>query len=157
MILRDIAEGKPAPLQMAAPEHDRWARSRLLVLGVLALVALSRLLWIGRPTLMRDEAYYWEWSRRLGLGYFDHPPLVALVIRATTALGGASEFAVRVGMVALGVGTVALAYRVGALLERRSSNRPGAHWERFGRPPNAQTGRLRRPNGAVKHSLGASY
>src|SRR3954451_5770997 len=32
-------------------------------------------------------------------------------------------------------------------LERRSSNRPGAQWERFGRPPNAQTGRLRRPNG----------
>jgi dolichol-phosphate mannosyltransferase len=119
VILRDIAEGKAAPLQMAAPEHDRWARSRLPVLGALALVALSRLLWIGRPTLVRDEAYYWEWSRRLGLGYFDHPPLVALVIRATTALGGASEFAARVGMVALGVGTVALAYRMGALLGDR--------------------------------------
>lgn len=119
MILQDIAEGKAVAPQMAAPEHDRWARSRLPVLGALALVALSRLLWIGRPTLVRDEAYYWEWSRRLGLGYFDHPPLVALVIRATTALGGASEFAVRVGMVALGVGTVALAYRVGALLGDR--------------------------------------
>ena len=119
VILRDIAEGKAAPLRMAVPEHDRWARSRLPVLGALALVALSRLLWIGRPTLVRDEAYYWEWSRRLGLGYFDHPPLVALVIRATTALGGTSEFAARVGMVALGVGTVALAYRVGALLGDR--------------------------------------
>lgn len=90
--------------------------SRLLVACALALVAISRLIWIGRPTLLPDEAYYWEWSRRLDFGYFDHPPMVALVIRATTALGGVSEFTVRVGMVALGVGTVALAYRAGRLL-----------------------------------------
>jgi len=31
-----------------------------------------------------DEAYYWMWSRHLDLGYFDHAPLVAYVIRLTT-------------------------------------------------------------------------
>src|SRR5579875_2988824 len=48
--------------------------NRLLVLGALALVALSRLVWINRLPLLPDEAYYWDWSRRLALGYFDHPP-----------------------------------------------------------------------------------
>jgi dolichol-phosphate mannosyltransferase len=105
----------PAPRRLMGGR----ARYSLLVLGALAVVALSRLVWIGRPTLLPDEAYYWEWSRRLDLGYFDHPPLVALVIHATTALAGVSEFAVRVGMVALGVGTVALAYRAGVLLGGR--------------------------------------
>ncbi len=31
-----------------------------------------------------DEAYYWLWSRYLDLGYFDHPPLIAYLIRLTT-------------------------------------------------------------------------
>lgn len=28
-----------------------------------------------------DEAYYWVWSRHLALGYFDHPPMAAWIIR----------------------------------------------------------------------------
>jgi len=41
-----------------------------------------------------DEAYYWLWSRRLAVGYFDHSPLIAYFIRATT-LFSQSELAVR--------------------------------------------------------------
>ena len=33
-----------------------------------------------RFPLVADEAYYLDWSRRLALGYFDHPPMVAWVI-----------------------------------------------------------------------------
>ena len=29
-----------------------------------------------------DEAYYWGYSRRLAWGYFDHPPFIALIIKA---------------------------------------------------------------------------
>ena len=25
-----------------------------------------------------DETYYWLWSKKLALSYFDHPPMVAL-------------------------------------------------------------------------------
>ncbi len=32
--------------------------------------------------LYDDEAYYWAYSRFLDWGYFDHPPFVALIIRA---------------------------------------------------------------------------
>src|ERR1700733_13981693 len=31
--------------------------------------------------LQGDEAYYWMYSRYLDWGYFDHPPMVALLIR----------------------------------------------------------------------------
>ena len=48
-----------------------------------------------------DETYYWEWSRRLAGGYFDHPYGIALSIRAGTALFAAlglepSPLAVRI-------------------------------------------------------------
>ena len=33
-----------------------------------------------------DEAYYWIYSRFLDWGYFDHPPMVALFIRAGDSL-----------------------------------------------------------------------
>jgi len=32
--------------------------------------------------LAHDEAYYWMYSRHLAWGYFDHPPMVALLIKA---------------------------------------------------------------------------
>lgn len=37
----------------------------------------------------KDEAYYWMFSRDLAWGYFDHPPMIALLIRVGTFfLGG---------------------------------------------------------------------
>ena len=36
--------------------------------------------------LIGDEAYYWLWSRRPALGYFDHPPMVAWLITLSTAV-----------------------------------------------------------------------
>jgi len=32
-------------------------------------------------TLNNDEAYYWMYSKQLAWGYFDHPPMIALMIR----------------------------------------------------------------------------
>ena len=48
-----------------------------------------------RLELTFDEAYYVLWSRSLAFGYLDHPPMVALLIRASTALFGGSELGVR--------------------------------------------------------------
>lgn len=31
-----------------------------------------------------DETYYWLWSKKLGFSYFDHPPMVAYMIKMTT-------------------------------------------------------------------------
>ena len=42
-----------------------------------------------------DEAYYWVWSRAPAAGYFDHPPMVALWIRAGTWIAGDGNLGVR--------------------------------------------------------------
>jgi hypothetical protein len=60
--------------------------------------------------LTGDEAYYWEWSRRLAFGYVDHPPAVAWTIRAFAAFGQEPGL-VRLGFVLCGVfATSALAW-----------------------------------------------
>ena len=64
------------------------------VLALLALTAL-RLLVASLAPLSPDEAYYWTWSRALAPGYLDHPPMVALWIRAGTALLGDTRLGVR--------------------------------------------------------------
>jgi hypothetical protein len=69
-------------------------------LGVCACAASIALLAMqavtaGRLELTFDEAYYTLWSRSLSFGYLDHPPMVALLIRASTALFGGSEPGVR--------------------------------------------------------------
>src|SRR5690554_2183997 len=35
-----------------------------------------------------DEAYYWVYSQYPDWGYFDHPPMIALVIKIGTLLAG---------------------------------------------------------------------
>jgi hypothetical protein len=53
-----------------------------------------------------DEAYYWVYSRQLALGYFDHPPAVALMIAAGYQLF-ANELGVRLLTGILHIGTLA--------------------------------------------------
>lgn len=44
-------------------------------------------LWSAASTgLSHDEAYYWVYSQHLGWGYFDHPPGVAIMIKAGNSL-----------------------------------------------------------------------
>ena len=73
------------------PVRTRW----LLVAGVLGAGFLVRLLFAALIPLFGDEAYYWEWSRRLAAGYFDHPPGIAVLVRGGTALFGAVPLGVR--------------------------------------------------------------
>jgi 4-amino-4-deoxy-L-arabinose transferase-like glycosyltransferase len=67
-------------------------RSAIIVTVVATLVRLSFAAWL---PLFPDETYYWDWSRHLAGGYFDHPPMIAVLIRAGTLVGGATPFAVR--------------------------------------------------------------
>src|SRR5688572_3031170 len=78
----------------AEPSDDSGAlwRQALLILGVSTCV---RLVVAALVPLFPDEAYYWEWSRRLAGGYFDHPPLIAWLIAGGTAIGGDSPIGVR--------------------------------------------------------------
>ena len=60
--------------------------------------------------LTAPEAYYWEWSKALAWGYFDHPPMIAYVINFFTMLGGDSEFYIRLGALTLSVLTTFVLY-----------------------------------------------
>jgi 4-amino-4-deoxy-L-arabinose transferase-like glycosyltransferase len=42
-----------------------------------------------------DELYYWAWSQSLKGSYFDHPPLVAYLIRISTTIFGNNLFGIR--------------------------------------------------------------
>lgn len=34
--------------------------------------------------IISDEAYYWRWNQNLAWGYFDHPPMVAFIIKLSS-------------------------------------------------------------------------
>ncbi len=81
-----------------------------------------RLLLAATVPLVPDETYYWEWSRRLASSYFDHPGAIAHLIRAGTAIAGATPLGVRLGAVVAGwVTSLCL-----VLLARRLSDDSGA-------------------------------
>jgi 4-amino-4-deoxy-L-arabinose transferase-like glycosyltransferase len=73
----------------------------------LAALTLVRLCVASIAPLAPDEAYYWVWSRALAAGYLDHPPMVALWIRAGTTLAGASVIGIRLlGPFAAAIGSL---------------------------------------------------
>lgn len=87
---------------MSAPSE--WGRAML----VLVATSIVRLIIAAFAPLFPDETYYWEWSRRLAFGYFDHPPLVAWLIRAGTLAFGDTAIGVRFGAVLAGITCAAI-------------------------------------------------
>jgi 4-amino-4-deoxy-L-arabinose transferase-like glycosyltransferase len=96
-----------------SPHDSRLVRNTALT--ILALVAL-RLVAAAWTPLTFDEAYYWMWSKSLAGGYYDHPPMVALVIRAGTLIAGDSEFGVRLVSILLALPMSYAVYRAAAIL-----------------------------------------
>jgi hypothetical protein len=82
---------------------------------------------LGRLSLFQDEAYYWVWSYhiqplrvQLELSFFDHPFMLAYVMRLSTFLFGESEFGVRALFASVGVSNVYLVYRLASFLYDRN-------------------------------------
>jgi 4-amino-4-deoxy-L-arabinose transferase-like glycosyltransferase len=90
----------------------------MLTLGLLILH-----LWvIGHLDLSADEAYYAWWAQHLDWGYLDHPPMVALWIRASTALFGEAEFGIRaLSAFGLSLGAALVYYIAATLLDDRTT------------------------------------
>jgi hypothetical protein len=65
---------------------EKKTSSDKTVLYFLLVWSLINLLQSYFTELHPDEAYYWLYSRFLDWGYFDHPPMVALFIRAGDSL-----------------------------------------------------------------------
>lgn len=84
-------------------------------LAILALVGL-RLIAAWFTPISFDEAYYWMWSKYLAGGYYDHPPMVAVVIRLGTMIAGDTEFGVRLVSILLALPMSWAIYQAAAIL-----------------------------------------
>ncbi|MDQ3265064.1 MAG: glycosyltransferase family 39 protein [Myxococcota bacterium] len=87
------------PPSQAVPGPDLSPRAVLLI-TVLGLNAV-RLAFAPFFELVPQEAYYFLYSQHLALSYFDHPPVLAYVLRLFTGLLGRSELTLRVAMLTL--------------------------------------------------------
>lgn len=72
-------------------------RLRLGAMGAILFMIFLRLVYLGLPELMEQEAYYWNYSQHMDFSYLDHPPMVSTLIWIGTALFGTTEFGVRIG------------------------------------------------------------
>ena len=66
-----------------------------LAIALIAFLITLRAIMAAALPLSADEAYYWLWSKHLAAGYFDHPPAIAWLIHAGTALFGDTPLGVR--------------------------------------------------------------
>ena len=70
---------------------------QLAAAGAIIYLLIFRLVFLGFANLVPEETYYWNYAQHLDIGYLDHPPMVAWLIWAGTALFGDNEFGVRIG------------------------------------------------------------
>ncbi len=64
---------------------DLSVRQKAFLVG--AVFALFCALYNAMLPIYTDEAYYYLWSKHLALGYLDHPPLIAYMIKLFTLFG----------------------------------------------------------------------
>ena len=83
---------------LSLPEHPH------ALAALIAAFMLLRLVLAATVPLLPQEAYYWQWSLEPDWSYFDHPPLVAWSIAASTALFGQTSFGVKAAAVAWSLG-----------------------------------------------------
>ena len=78
------------------------------MLNFILLPVLIVQFWIAAHfELSHDEAYYWLYSRNLDWGFFDHPPVVGVIIKLFSFLPK-SELSVRAGFILLQMASVYL-------------------------------------------------
>ena len=91
------------------PGPDR-SRGLWLAAGLIGYLFVLRLLSLGQPGLLMEEAYYWNYANHLSPGYLDHPPMVALLIYFGTMLFGDTEFGVRLAALLCWIGVGGFGY-----------------------------------------------
>lgn len=94
-----------------------------LIIGVVIFFGLKVLL-AAKVQLLPEEAYYWNYSMHLALGYLDHPPLSAWCIALGNYLLGCNELGVRAATICFGLVTTFLLYH----LTRRVYGSEAAAW-----------------------------
>jgi dolichol-phosphate mannosyltransferase len=108
----------PSATQNSPAPDVRW---RVASIGIVALIVLLRLIYLGQTELIPDEAYYWNYAQHMDLSFYDHPPLVAWLIWLGTAVAGDTEFGVRIGAFLCGLITMGFLYALAQNLYDKST------------------------------------
>jgi dolichol-phosphate mannosyltransferase len=87
----------------------RW---RVAAVSLVIGSFLLRLIYNGQIELFPEEPYYWNYAQHLDIGYLDHPPMVAWLIKLGTLVFGDTEFGVRIGAVCCAAVAAWFAYRL---------------------------------------------
>lgn len=95
--------------------HGVSPRGGVVILALLAAALGLRAAAMAGMALIPEEAYYWMYAQHPSMGYFDHPPMVAWLIRLGTALFGDNEFGVRFGGAVLMLSASGLVYVFGRM------------------------------------------
>lgn len=103
--LRTILSKKPVPTFLVF-----WTALNLLQVGLMELTS--------------DEGYYWFYAQHLQWGYYDHPPMIALLIKLGSALLP-GELGVRFCNVVLSTGGLALFF---SLLPEKLKQNSRTYW-----------------------------
>ncbi len=101
------------------------------VLVVLGLISIARLAIAAFYPPLDDEAYYWTWAQHLAWGYPDHPPMIAYVVRATTALAGDTALGIRLGPTLLALGTSVLLWDLVRRMFNPAAGAAAAIWSQL--------------------------
>jgi 4-amino-4-deoxy-L-arabinose transferase-like glycosyltransferase len=112
----------------SAAESSLTRREFRLATALTLAVTALRLWAAAYADLNPDEAYYWYWSRHLAASYFDHPPMVAYLIRLSTDLFGNAPLGVRFLSILLIVPISAATYATGRVLFDHTVGARGLLW-----------------------------
>lgn len=101
-------------------------RKYLLWFWLLVILCTAvRLVFATLAEITPDEAYYWTWSTRPDVGYFDHPPMAAWLIGFSTSIFGTHALAIRLPAIILSIGTTILLFAIARAL---GASRRTAFW-----------------------------
>lgn len=93
------------PARLELPKRTLYG----LVIALLSASWCAVLYLAATLPLAADETYYWEWSRRPALGYYDQGPLIAWWIRGSAILFGETALGLRIGaLIATGISQLCL-------------------------------------------------
>jgi len=98
----------------------KQARFPLKVWLLLIFMAIIKIVLATSINLGNDEVYYWTYALKLQWNYFDHPPFVAWIIRASTLnLSLHQELAVRLGAILSSSVCTLIIFRLGTFLNNQ--------------------------------------
>jgi 4-amino-4-deoxy-L-arabinose transferase-like glycosyltransferase len=107
----------------AFPKISGWGSGWKAIGWLIPAILLIRLLFIGVMGLMPQDAYYDFYAQHPALSYYDHPPMIAYLLRLFTTLFGKRVFALKLAdSVVTGLSLLAFYFLARKFLSRHKAS-----------------------------------